>query len=203
MATIPFLLYECVRGVESALGRTLECNVGLRSLAIGIVFASVLAGAQTQSPVVSDRSSVKANADSSRDALGMTSAQPGKAVPQDHVANLKAEKPRLVPDPAALEAEVGSVDVAQLGRMVNDQSAVLSGPQNPGVKSPEDSAAWKQDPAAQGGNFTPDVAPVKSAKELDDKVGREQATDAALQGTGDRGKGSGKNQKQQDHQKLK
>ncbi|HWK31845.1 MAG TPA: M48 family metallopeptidase, partial [Terriglobales bacterium] len=85
----------------------------------------------------------------------------------------------------------------------NDQSAVVSGPQNPGVKSPEDSAAWKQDPAAQGGNFTPDVAPVKSAKELDDKVGREQATDAALQGTGDRGKGSGKNQKQQEHQKLK
>ena len=177
--------------------------MGLRSLAIGIVFSSVLAGAQvsSQSPVVSSQKIQ--NADSSRDALGMTSAQPGKAVPQDHVANLKAEKPRLVPDPAALEAEVGSVDVAQLGRMVNDQSAVVSGPQNPGVKSPENSAAWKQDPAAQCGNFTPDGQAQKSAKELDDKVGREQATDAALQGTGDRGKGSGKNQKQQEHQKLK
>jgi Zn-dependent protease with chaperone function len=136
----------------------------------------------------------------------MTAAQAGKAVPQTSTAKpLKAEKPRLVPDPAALEAEVGSVDVAQLGRMVNEESSVVSGqspenpkpnadssgsavgmtnqnaqpratgPLTPGEKASDNSAAWKQDPAAQGGNFTADGQAQKSAKELDDKVGREQA----------------------------
>jgi Zn-dependent protease with chaperone function len=150
----------------------------------------------------------------------MTSAQPGKAVRKTATAPLQAEKPRLVPDPAALEAEVGSVDVAQLGRMVNDQSAVTSEspenqskrsldyaataaaplgmtnaqpgkavPQTPGAESPENSAAWKQDPAAQGGNFASGDQTRRSAKDLDDKVGREQATEAALQGTRDKGKG--------------
>ena len=58
---------------------------------------------------------------------GVTGAQAGKPVPQTATAKrLIAEKPRLVPDPAALEAEVGSVDVSQLARMVNEQSAVVS-----------------------------------------------------------------------------
>jgi len=114
-------------------------------------------------------------------------------------ATLKAEKPRLVPDPAALEAEVGSVDVSQLGRMVSEESSVAL-PQSedskpnadssrgalgmtsqgaqPGKAVSQSSAAWKQDAAGQGGNFSPDAQAVKSAQELDEKVGREQAKDA-------------------------
>ena len=201
------LLYVYVRrGVEMGQrGRTLGCNVGLRSLAIGIVFAGVVAGAQTtsQSPVVSSQNRQTADSSPATGGLGMTSAQPGKAVPQTSTAQpVKAEKPRLVPDPAALEAEVGSVDVAQLGRMVNDQSAVSEVPstkyQVPSGN--QNSTAWKQDPAAQGGNFTPDVQALKSAQELDEKVGREQALS---QGTGVRVQGTEKGKKQNQKQKQK
>src|SRR6185369_8301295 len=103
-------------GVEMGQrGRTLGWNVGLRSLVIGIVFASVFAGAQSgsQTPVASSQKDQNQNTwslDSGAAApvLGMTAseAQPGKAVPQTSTAKpVKAEKPRLVPDPAALEAE--------------------------------------------------------------------------------------------------
>jgi Zn-dependent protease with chaperone function len=120
-------------------------------------------------------------------------------------ALLEAEKPRLVPDPAALEAEVGAIDIAQLARMVNEQSSVISHQSSEEPKTTADSsgsavgiqdaqpraavphenraenssAAWKQDPAAQGGNFAPDQQVQKSAKELDEKVGQEQAKQAA------------------------
>lgn len=144
----------------------------------------------------------KQDADSSRDALGMTRVQAGKPLLPLSEPALKAEKPRLVPDPAALEAEVGAVDISQLARMVNEQSSVVSGQSSetpkpnadssgsavgmtnqnaqPGAAVPqENNTAWKQDPAAEGGNFTPDRQALKSAQELDEKVGREQAQEAA------------------------
>lgn len=110
-----------------------------------------------------------------------------------------------MPDPTALETEVGSVDVSQLGRIVNDQSAITEAPSTqPQVPSGnQNSAAWKQDPAAQGGNFTPDVVALKSAQELDEKVGREQASEAALRGSDDKRKGKEENQQQHQPQKQK
>jgi predicted Zn-dependent protease len=50
-------------------------------------------------------------------------------------------------------------------------------PQTAAGSSAESSAAWKQDPAAQGGNFTADGRVQKSSQELDEKVGREQASE--------------------------
>jgi Zn-dependent protease with chaperone function len=139
-------------------------------------------------------------------------------------AQLKPEKPRLVPDPAALEAEVGAIDIAQLASMVNETSAVeqllekanadssgsavgmTNHEQGSGARgqgSGNNSAAWKQDPAAQGGNFTPNRQAVKSAKELDEKVGSEQAKEAAdTQGTGDGGQGTDKSKKQKQKRKY-
>jgi beta-barrel assembly-enhancing protease len=55
-------------------------------------------------------------------------------------------------------------------------------------------AAWKQDAAAEGGNFSPDYEALKSAQELDEKVGKEQAV-AEAKGDGVRDKGKEKPEK--------
>jgi Zn-dependent protease with chaperone function len=186
--------------------------VELRGVVIGIVLSGAIAVAQTQEPVPSTGHQVPSKSSN-------TSTQVVVPVAQSSAAKLQAERPRLVPDPAALEAEVGAVDIAQLARMVNEQSSVVNGqvPENQhkgsldsGAGAPalgmtnqnpnQNSAAWKQDPAAQGGNFTPDLEALKSAQELDEKVGREQAVN---QGTGDRGKGPDKPKEQKQDQKQK
>ena len=130
---------------------------------------------------------------------------------------LKPETPRLVPDPQALEAEVGSVSVEQLEAMqpsaVSDQPSGKANPKPGSLDSPagagslgmtnhtadsspacgglgmtipkgeatQSNAAWRQDAAAEGGNFTPDYEAVKSAQELDEKIGQEQAREAAAE----------------------
>lgn len=143
------------------------------------------------------------------------------------------DKPRLVPDPQALESSQSSVPISEAAGSQTNQSSVAgsqknqdkgsldsapqgapphgttnqtgsersqagkTGPQTPEQSNGGSSAAWKQDPAAQGGNFTPDAQAVKSARELDEKVGREQAQQAAEdQGKSERDKGKDKKQKQ-------
>jgi Zn-dependent protease with chaperone function len=70
-------------------------------------------------------------------------------------------------------------------------------PQKPEATSGGSNAAWKQDPAGQGGNFTPDTQALKSAQELDQKVGEEQAAEAAEDhGKAERDKGKDKKRKQ-------
>jgi hypothetical protein len=125
------------------------------------------------------------------------------------------EKPRLVPDPQALESSQWSVasdqtsvshqpsDVSQNQTAGSSREVVASSqgespsgkpaPQNPPSNS---NNAWKQDPAAQGGNFKPDYKALESAQELDEKVGQEQAAVAAEnQGKGDRDRAKSKKKK--------
>ena len=175
------------------IGRTFICGAAYAALAMGSVWAQSN-GLRT----VETQSEHRATADAGTPVAVGASAD-----------TLKPETPRLEPDPQALEAEVGSVSVEQLEAMqpsaVSDQQSGNANPKpgsldsglrpslgmtiqsaQPGTTVPHDSsansnAAWRQDAASEGGNFTPDYEAVKSAQELDEKIGKEQAKEAAAE----------------------
>jgi hypothetical protein len=131
-----------------------------------------------------------------------------------------ADKPKLVPDPQALESSQSAVDISRAAGQspaASSESSVGSSQSPVGGSQKEvpstkhqvpsgpaqsdnrqgSNAAWKQDPAGQGGNFTPDTQGLNSAQDLDQKVGEEQAAEAAdNQGKSERDKAKEKKPKQ-------